>query len=111
MKVKKVLISLFPAIIMIVLWILQILLKDSFLALRGVIMIEIVLIYPVVFFLQGLFTKLGNMGEILPLIISIISYLIYLVVIGMQKTAFIYIVFYFAWYTAGDSLGFIIKNK
>lgn len=106
---KNIIISLFPITVLI----LFLIIEKSFLFtpmdLKGITIISIALTFPIVFFIQGIIVILKEANKIIPLVISLVSYFIYLVSV-MKKTAFIYIIFYFALYLLGISLCTVIQK-
>ncbi len=108
---KNISIALFPTILVILICFIQrnsIFILNS-MDLKGLSIISVVLVFPIVFLVQGVLAMVNNTHKILALGVSLISYLIYLFFI-MKESTLIYIAFYIVWYVIGILIGSVIKK-
>ena len=111
MNKKNISIALFPTIIMILICFIEksSIFKFSPMDLKGLLIVSVVLIFPIIFLIQGIIATANNTNKIVSLGVSLISYLVYLVRI-MKEAALMYIVFYFVWYVLGIFVGTLIRK-
>ena len=111
MNKKNISIALFPIIIMILVCFIKksSIFKFSPMDLKGLLIVNVVLIFPIIFLIQGIIASVNDGNKIISLGVSLISYLVYLILI-MKEAALMYIVFYFVWYVLGSFIGSLIKK-
>lgn len=111
MNKKNTSIALFPTVIMILICFIQrsSIFKIRSMDLKGLLIVSIVLIFPMVFLIQGIVATANNANKIVSLGVSLISYLVYLI-FTMKEIALMYIVFYFVLYMVGVFIGILIRK-
>lgn len=111
MKNKRILIVLFPAFFMTIITILGSIPDIINVDFKGILVLSLLLIFPLLFLLQGIICVLGNINVFLSLGVSILDFLI-LAMICLNSSAFFYIPIYLMLGTIGYlTAKFILKFK
>ncbi|OAB42375.1 hypothetical protein PGLA_11910 [Paenibacillus glacialis] len=113
MKKKNIIITLFPALVMAIISIMTStnMFSLSDLEAKSLIIDGLVIIFPVVFILQGVSCAITHTNVILSLSVSIITYLVIMFVF-LNSSAFIYVfVYVFIWTIGYWITRCLIKSK
>lgn len=102
MKNKNTIIILFPIFIMLMVNIIlsSKILNLSIMSIKEIITISVFLIFPLLFFLQGIVSVLSYVNIFLSLVISLIGFSIFMF-INITDSLFIYIIIYSLFYMIG----------
>lgn len=107
MKTKKIITVLFPIFLIAIITLLSSsnILKFSQIDLKGLYIISIVLLFPILFLLQGIISIINNTNIFLSITVSIIGF-IALTIKELNNDIFIYILFYLF----AEVLGYLITK-
>lgn len=89
----KYLITIFPALAILSIGMISFNINVDNLDLKGLFIISLILLFPLLFLIQGLFSSKLNINYPLSLLISLVSFILILVVY-MNSSAYIYLIAY-----------------
>lgn len=113
MKKKSVVTVLFPALFMTIITIVSFanMLDFNGIDFKGIFILSLILLFPLLFLLQGIICVINNTNIFLSLGVSILNFII-LMMVYLNDSAFIYVLIYLAFGAIGYLITkFIVKFK
>lgn len=113
MKKKSVVTALFPALFMTITTIVSFsnMLDFNGIDYKGIYILSLILLFPLLFLLQGIICAINNTNVFLSVGLSILTFII-LMIVYLNDSAFIYVLIYFTFGAVGHLIAkFIMKIK